>query len=356
MPRSTTGVKRKPVDKDNIDKAVEMVMTKSMSTYSAAKHFNISRTTLQRQVKQFVQSGKPTFSYRPNNNVKQVFSEQEERLLLEYIKKAGQSYFGVTLHEIRQLAYQFAKAYQIKFDESWERNQMAGGFWLRSFRKKYASELYLRRSEAGAITRFNCATLVPNSPDSGDMINCCQQLTSSSNLNSASIDQQSASTSTPSNIVAPEEIRPFLNFLPRTSLDVLTDAPEELSSEYEPDLEYEESFSENEDITIPGDKLLVGDYVVTKMEGKKSVKYFVAEIVRIVDDSVEEAVNDANFPHLKTVLNSQQFHIDKESIYELANEDVMFKLPNLTTGLSSSSSNEQQKHLSFGGDFWKLQS
>lgn len=94
--------------------------------------------------------------------MEQVFTEEEEKLLVHYIMKSADLQYRLTLREVRVLAYQFAKANKKKYDGSWERNQMAGKDWLKIFRKKYDEELSLRKPDTTSLaqsTAFNRANV-----------------------------------------------------------------------------------------------------------------------------------------------------------------------------------------------------
>lgn len=108
MPRSKSGVKRRPVSKEDLEKAVEAVMKKECTAYSAAKDYNVDKATLSRQLKKFKESGLNTFEYRQNNDVNKVFTDNEEKLLVEYILNSSHLNYGLTLQGVRAFAYQFA--------------------------------------------------------------------------------------------------------------------------------------------------------------------------------------------------------------------------------------------------------
>ena len=53
MPRSKSGVKRQPVNQDNITCGVEKVLSKELSIREASRRFKISKTTLIRHINKF---------------------------------------------------------------------------------------------------------------------------------------------------------------------------------------------------------------------------------------------------------------------------------------------------------------
>ena len=162
MPRSKTGIKRKPQQKEDIERAVELIVKDKVSIYRASKDFDIPESTLRRHKKVFLQSRLEKYCYKKNNDVMKVFTVEEEKLLVEYILKAADLQYGLTLRDCRTLAYQFAKVNNKKYHKSWDINKMAGKDWLKIFRKKYANELSLRKPEATSLARstaFNKANV-----------------------------------------------------------------------------------------------------------------------------------------------------------------------------------------------------
>lgn len=106
--------------------------------------------TLQRYCKKLRTDGKIT-------NVgfaspRAVFTQEQEDLLVDYILKAAKIYHGLTPSEIRNLAYKFAEANDIKCPDSWSANGVAGVDWFSKFMKRNSS-LSLRTPEATSLSR-----------------------------------------------------------------------------------------------------------------------------------------------------------------------------------------------------------
>lgn len=146
MPRSKVGKKRTPISKAMIERAIELIIKDEQSVCQVANDLQISKTTLLRHKKKFLESGLEKFSYKPNNDVNKVFSEDEEKLLVDYILKAADLQYGLNRRDVRVLAYQFGVANKIKIPESWEEKKMAGVFWLRLFRKRPRIDIAETRS------------------------------------------------------------------------------------------------------------------------------------------------------------------------------------------------------------------
>ncbi|KAJ8962173.1 hypothetical protein NQ318_018130 [Aromia moschata] len=96
---------------------------------------------------------KNTFEYHAHYDTNRVFSKQEEELLVSYLKQAAQLHYGLSLKEVRSLAYQYAQAHNKTYSQAWASEQNAGKSWLRCFRGRYNRELSLRKPEATSLAR-----------------------------------------------------------------------------------------------------------------------------------------------------------------------------------------------------------
>lgn len=153
MPRSKQNIKRASFDGDKIETAVRLLKEKKFSLHGASKHFQIPRTSLRRYYSYVMKEGTSVKDIRKNLAVKRIFDDEQERMLVNYIKEAAILQFGLTLKEVKKLAYQFAKANQIKYPTKWDSDKMAGEYWLRLFRKRFKNEISLRKPEATSLAR-----------------------------------------------------------------------------------------------------------------------------------------------------------------------------------------------------------
>lgn len=161
MPRSKTGIKRKKICKDDIEKAITFIKEQKMTIGEASRHFGLKKPTLIYHLNALKRSGNADFSYNPKKT-KKVFSDAEEILLVDYLTQAANMHYGLTKKQVMTLAYGFAKANNKKIDPSWEANKCAGKQWLRDFRKKFYDKLSLRKPEATSLARataFNKETV-----------------------------------------------------------------------------------------------------------------------------------------------------------------------------------------------------
>lgn len=63
MPRSKTGFKRTPIRKEEIERAVQMIVDNELSIYRASKDFGIAETTLRRHRNEYLESGLDKYCY-----------------------------------------------------------------------------------------------------------------------------------------------------------------------------------------------------------------------------------------------------------------------------------------------------
>lgn len=152
MPRSKQGNKRENVSVENLQQAIKLVQENGLSVRTAAKQCNVSRTTLQRHFGAHLESGDAEFSYKNNCSIRQVFSNEEQLDLRDYLLTASLMHYGLSKEDVKKLAYQFAKANTKTYPASWNTNCQAGEQWLLDFRKRNP-ELSLRTPRPTSIAR-----------------------------------------------------------------------------------------------------------------------------------------------------------------------------------------------------------
>jgi len=81
-----------------------------------------------------------------------VLSAQQEISFENHLLHASDIYFGFTSIQARSLAYQYAKQMNIDYPHSWDRDEMAGLEWFRSFMSRHP-KLSLRKPEATSLAR-----------------------------------------------------------------------------------------------------------------------------------------------------------------------------------------------------------
>lgn len=86
---------------------------------------------------------------RVQNGVK---SGLEEKDLIVYILKCVNHYYGLSIDELKQLAYQLAKKLRLTYPSAWDANSKARKDWYLIFMKRH-SELTLRTPEQTSMNR-----------------------------------------------------------------------------------------------------------------------------------------------------------------------------------------------------------
>lgn len=141
---------------EDMMKAVLEVVNNRMGCKRAAESFGLPQTTLERKVKKFKSLNLvpiPT-EYKCREQlgpISKVFSDEEEKELVSYIKLMENQLFGLTTNDLRKLAYQLAE----KNNKNHSFNDLkkeAGKDWLIAFLKRNPT-LSIRKPEATSIAR-----------------------------------------------------------------------------------------------------------------------------------------------------------------------------------------------------------
>uniref|UniRef100_H2YKG1 DDE-1 domain-containing protein n=1 Tax=Ciona savignyi TaxID=51511 RepID=H2YKG1_CIOSA len=126
-----------------VQAAVNEVACNKVSIRSAAKKYNLDRSTLQRYVKR--SRGKAT-SVRKCSMV-----TRQENALKQYITTSSKLFYGLAKQR-RKLAYEYAQFKENDIPSSWQNNKMAGEDWLKGFRRRQGS-ISLRSPESTSLAR-----------------------------------------------------------------------------------------------------------------------------------------------------------------------------------------------------------
>lgn len=134
-----------------IQEAVERVK-EGHSLRETARNFNISKSALSRHVRACGEMDVSNYIFTPNTTVNQVFTNHQEEMLAHYLKQASKMHYGLSPLESRKLAYQYAVRLNVKYPDSWTRNERAGKEWFFGFMRRHSS-LSIRRPEATSLSR-----------------------------------------------------------------------------------------------------------------------------------------------------------------------------------------------------------
>jgi len=78
---------------------------------------------------------------------------KDETALVDYVVRASKLYYGLSISELRQLAFQYAKKMNIKYPDQWNQQQMTGKGWYYLFMKRHPI-LSLRTPEQTSMHRI----------------------------------------------------------------------------------------------------------------------------------------------------------------------------------------------------------
>ena len=158
MPRNYTRESERGNAKPNeMLRAVQHIKSTGDSIRKTVESFGINYKTLSRHIKKFSDKeikGEDSFQtttvgYTRN---KRVFTDAQQIMIVEYLLKASDIYFGLSPNECRRLAYRFAEVNRIEIPKSWYDKQQAGSYWLTCFLKRHR-QLSRRTPENTSLAR-----------------------------------------------------------------------------------------------------------------------------------------------------------------------------------------------------------
>src|SRR6218665_2540025 len=113
--------------------------------------YTICHVSLFRFVKKLQQSTDKnvTLGYKRN---RQIFTDEEEQKLSEYVKTASAIYFGLSPAAVRKLAFECAVMFKKVIPENWTSKKIAGADWFSGFLKRH-TDISVRTPESTSIAR-----------------------------------------------------------------------------------------------------------------------------------------------------------------------------------------------------------
>jgi len=138
--------------------AVKKVVDEGFKIRTVARESGIDRMTLTRYIKKY--KGQDTHGEVHGEQLgpvgywgnRRIFTEEEEALLTEYLKKSCLMFFGLTPEEVRKLAYEFALKNNKDIPLNWHEKSRARLDWFQGFMKRHR-EISLRHPESTSIAR-----------------------------------------------------------------------------------------------------------------------------------------------------------------------------------------------------------
>jgi len=92
------------------------------------------------------------YQFIPNLTIRQVFTPEQELLMIKYLQKCSKMHYGLSTNDTRKLAYKYAKAINASVPEKWNAEEKAGREWLFGFLRRNPN-LALRTPEATSLSR-----------------------------------------------------------------------------------------------------------------------------------------------------------------------------------------------------------
>ena len=146
------------VPREVMERAIQAVK-EGMSVRKAAKTYSIARTTLNNNLVKAKKDS--TATLEPNYKHSQIFNQEQETSLANYLEKCSGMFHGLTTKNVRTLAYEMAFLNRIEVPATWTDNHIAGREWLFGFLRRHET-LAIRQPEATSLARataFNRATV-----------------------------------------------------------------------------------------------------------------------------------------------------------------------------------------------------
>lgn len=129
--------------------AIDAVKNDGIAWQTAAKRFNVPRNTLKRRVLNKNQHA--TDNKKCLGRYRTVFNEEQEQQLANHLLDMEVRFFGISVADLRSLAYQLAVQNNIPNNFNHEK-KVAGKDWVTGFRKR-DPEIVLRKPEATSAAR-----------------------------------------------------------------------------------------------------------------------------------------------------------------------------------------------------------
>lgn len=121
MIRTYIKKRNKPAISDAIlQEAVRTVNEGELSLRAAASKYGMTHTALYYQLRKLKNDDNLSRKYDSRYTSQQVFSKEQELMLVDYIIKCSKMNYGMTYTQIRQLAYDYARKLICKYPKVWD--------------------------------------------------------------------------------------------------------------------------------------------------------------------------------------------------------------------------------------------
>lgn len=134
-------------------RAADICINENKSIRSVAADFEICHISLNRYINKLksmkLGGSPPKCGYRPHTR---IFDQSQETILTNYLKNCAGMYFGLSIKDVRKLAFEFADKLSLKVPLQWTENKSAGVDWFSNFLKRNPT-LSIRKPEATSLSR-----------------------------------------------------------------------------------------------------------------------------------------------------------------------------------------------------------
>jgi hypothetical protein len=117
-----------------IQEAVRAVQERRLSLRFAASSYGMIHTAMHNRFLKKISNG---VECNWRLTIRQIFNENQELMLVDYVIKCSKLNYGMAYNQIRQLAYEYARRLHCKFPSSWIDNKIAGIDCLQGFMKRH---------------------------------------------------------------------------------------------------------------------------------------------------------------------------------------------------------------------------
>lgn len=165
MRKNKRKTQRAQTSKEDMLRAAREVLLNGRSRRSVARDFGIPDRTLTRYCSKInaadLEHGNANnlvVGYVPN---RKVFTLEQEDALEDYIKRSSDIFHGLSVKQVRKLAYEYAQNLNVNYPNSWNKSKMAGPDWFSLFMKR-KDRLSIRSPQATSLARcinFNRTTV-----------------------------------------------------------------------------------------------------------------------------------------------------------------------------------------------------
>ncbi|XP_068142279.1 zinc finger protein 577-like [Drosophila tropicalis] len=159
---STTN--KSAMDVNRLVSAVKAIVIQNRAMRSVGRDYNIDKSKLSRYISKLNEANLDPSTATDEELAeflamisgktggKTILSAEQEKVLMTYLIKAGEIYYGLSRNELRTMSYEFAKKLGVVYPAAWDVNQIASYDWYYGFIHRHPN-LILRTPEQISANR-----------------------------------------------------------------------------------------------------------------------------------------------------------------------------------------------------------